>query len=142
MSEEKITGLEFLKDIPKTNDLVSAYGSVNLEQLNNVMKRLKQIPNYNELLKDNEKLSQENKQLKEEIEEYKRIEQADLEAFNNYDSILTELEEWLKENKEICKHNANIISEGIDLKKRLNIRAIIYGDTLDKIQKLKEKYKC
>ena len=68
MSEEKITGLEFLKDIPKTNDLVSAYGSVNLEQLNNVMKRLKKIPNYDELLKENNNLQQENKQLKEQLE--------------------------------------------------------------------------
>ena len=71
MSEEKITGLEFLKDIPKTNDLVSAYGSVNLEQLNNVMKRLKKIPNYDELLKENNNLQQENKQLKAELELYK-----------------------------------------------------------------------
>lgn len=66
MNEEKITGLEFLKDIPKTNGLVSAYGSVNLEQLSNVIKRFKKIPNYDEILKDNNKLQQENKQLKED----------------------------------------------------------------------------
>jgi hypothetical protein len=43
-----------------------------------------------------EVLQQENQQLKEELEEYERIEQEDLKAFNNYESILTELEEWLK----------------------------------------------
>ena len=83
--------------------------------------------NFNDLAIDYYKLQEEYEQLEQENKQLK--------------SILTELEEWLKENKEICKHNANIISEGIDLKKRLNIRAIIYGDTLDKIQKLKEKYK-
>ena len=71
-------------------------------------------------------LQQENKQLKEEIEEYKRIEQKDLEAFNNYDSILTELEEWLNKIIEIT---ANLDEKGT------------CKNVLDKIQELKEKYK-
>ena len=65
-------------------------------------------------------LQQENKQLKEEIEEYKRIEQEDLIAFNNYDSILTELEEWCKSKIDEVKYNS-------------------FDEVLDKIQELKEK---
>ena len=68
-----------------------------------------------------------------EIEEYKRIEQEDLKAFNNYDSILAELEEWLKEIMKIYEEDVfDIVSN------------TIYNqceDTLDKIQELKEKYK-
>lgn len=67
-------------------------------------------------------LKQENKQLKEEIEEYKRIEQEDLKAFNNYDSFIAELEEWCKSRIDEVKYNS-------------------FDEVLDKIQELKEKYK-
>ena len=67
------------------------------------------------------------KQLKEEIEEYKRIEQKDLEAFNNYDSILTELEEYIGQEW-YCFDNESIEFE-------------VAKDILNKIQELKEKYK-
>ena len=94
------------------------------------------------------KLQQENKQLKEELDNIKDFNnklQASKDRLDKDDynlaHILTELEEWLKEHIEICKHNANIITEGSIEKKRLNYRAIIYDDTLDKIQELKEKYK-
>lgn len=82
------------------------------------------------------KLQQENKQLKEEIEEYKRIEQKDLEAFNNYDSILTELEEWLKENAGICRLNQKYTTNQV-----YGLKEDAYYKCLNKIQELKEKYK-
>lgn len=98
------------------------------------------LKSYSELIFEISKLNtdkylleQENKHLEEEIEEYKRIEQEDLKAFNNYDSILAELEEWLKEIKKIYEEDVfDIVSN------------TIYNqceDTLDKIQELKEKYK-
>lgn len=86
-----------------------------------------------EMYAENLKLQQENKQLKEEIEEYKRIEQKDLEAFNNYDSILTELEEWLKNEKDYYFENYYYSD--------FNAYGSKLNDVLDKIQELKEKYK-
>ncbi len=151
--EEKITGLEFLKDIPKTNDLVSAYGSVNLEQLNNVVKRLKQIPNYDELLKDNEKLSQENKQLKEL--KYKFFDNSgDEESFTleDYLEISNKLYDYEKENKQLksilteleehCEVMLRIFEKMSEEQKQEQLdKYVIYDKFLGKIQELKKKYR-
>lgn len=46
---------EMLDNIPKTNNLVSAYGSINIDDLQKAMNRFKKAPTYDELLKENNK---------------------------------------------------------------------------------------
>ena len=81
-------------------------------------------------------LEQENKQLKEELENIKDFNnklQASKDRLDKDDynlaHILTKLEEWLKEKQEDYKSS------------ELYDDAFIIGCTLDKIQELKEKYK-
>jgi len=52
MSEEEF--LELISKIPKdeNNRTLSTYGSINVEDLQNAVKRLKKIPNYDELLRN------------------------------------------------------------------------------------------
>ena len=59
---------EFLKaisEIPKTSipNTISAYGAINVEQLANAVERFKKIPNYDELLKENQQLKEKVNQL-------------------------------------------------------------------------------
>ena len=60
MNKEEIDNLEnYLKNIlPKSKSTlsISAFGSVDLEDLMNNIKQLKKVPNYNDLLKENVKL--------------------------------------------------------------------------------------
>lgn len=53
-----------------------------------------------------------------------------------YKSILTELEEWLKENAGICRLNQKYITNQI-----YGLKEDTYYRCLNKIQELKEKYK-
>ena len=51
---------EFLKaieNVPKTDSInsISAYNSINVEDLANAVERFKKIPTYDELLKENQK---------------------------------------------------------------------------------------
>lgn len=51
---------EFLKaieNVPKTDSInpISAYNSINVEDLANAVDRLKKVPTYDELLKENQK---------------------------------------------------------------------------------------
>lgn len=67
---------EFLKaieNVPKTDSIntISAYNSINVEDLANAVDRFKKIPTYDELLK-------ENQELKKQVEEYQQeLEKAD-----------------------------------------------------------------
>lgn len=59
---------EFLKaieNIPKTDSInpISAYNSINVEDLANAVDRFKKVPTYDELLKENQKLETEKEQL-------------------------------------------------------------------------------
>lgn len=58
MSEEDF--LELISKIPREeNDrTLSTYGSINVEDLQNAVKRFKKIPDYEELLKENKDLQQ------------------------------------------------------------------------------------
>ena len=49
---------EALKDIPtiKSDLSISAYGSIDLDELNKAVERLNKIPNYDDLMKENNKL--------------------------------------------------------------------------------------
>lgn len=69
-------------------------------------------------------LQQENKQLKEELEEKNKMYWQQQCAY--YSSILYSLEEWLNENESFDDY----------------CNETTFTSVLDKIQKLKEKYKC
>ncbi len=58
MSEEAF--LELISKIPRDeNDrTLSTYGSINVDDLQSAVKRLKKIPDYEELLKENKDLQQ------------------------------------------------------------------------------------
>ena len=114
---------------------------------NEYLNQVKWERNFNEeLVKD---LQQENKQLKEannylqdelydlrreKTPNYYHSENVNLSRINNnYKSILTELEEWLKEKiktykEDLCDGNYLLLCDQCE-------------ETLDKIQELKEKYK-
>ena len=59
INEEEFLKEELLKAInvlPETNDSISAYASINLEELTRTMNRYKEIPDYNTLMKENNKM--------------------------------------------------------------------------------------
>lgn len=77
---------EALKDIPtiKSDLSISAYGSIDLDELNKTVERLNKIPNYDDLMKENNKLQSNWNSLRELIK-WKPIEEYDE---NKYDWVL------------------------------------------------------
>ena len=71
---------EMLDNIPKADGIASSYVGINLENLQKVMERFRKIPDYNELLKENERLHSIIKEVREYIEEM-QIWLADFEDF-------------------------------------------------------------
>ena len=61
--------MKLINDIPKSNNPspISAYGSVSVEDICNAIDRLNKVPTYDELLKENERLKEENFNLREGI---------------------------------------------------------------------------
>ena len=60
---------EFLKaieNVPKTDSInpISAYNSINVEDLANAVDRFKKVPTYDELLKENQKPKEDNRKAK------------------------------------------------------------------------------
>lgn len=55
MSEEEF--LKAIESVPKTDSInpISAYNSINVEDLANAVDRFKKVPTYDELLKKNQK---------------------------------------------------------------------------------------
>lgn len=56
---DKITYDNFLKSVPTivadTKNLISAYGSIDVEDLKNAIDRFNKVPDYGDLLKENKK---------------------------------------------------------------------------------------
>lgn len=83
---------------------ISAYGSINIDELKQVMERLKKIPNYDELIKDNNKKDKEIQRLNNIIDELEKylyticIGEATFEERGITQSIIQRLKE-LKEGK-------------------------------------------
>lgn len=63
---------EALKDIPtiKSDLPISAYGSIDLDELNKTVERLNKIPNYDDLMKENNKLQSNWNSLREFINDW------------------------------------------------------------------------
>lgn len=63
---------EFLKaieNVPKTDSInpISAYNSINVEDLANAVDRFKKVPTYDELLKENQKYKEVIDKIRKEI---------------------------------------------------------------------------
>lgn len=73
LSEKEIDDLvnEIIKiPVEKNNNCLSSYGSINVDDLIETVKELKKVPTYNELLKENQKLK---KQLKDLLNQQKEF---------------------------------------------------------------------
>ena len=81
---------EFLKateNVPKTDSInsISAYNSINVEDLANAVNRFKKVPTYDELLKENKQLKDNWNKLKEFIKDkYVYYEKETLDFFYGY----------------------------------------------------------
>ena len=80
------------------------------------------------LERENERLQQENKQLKDLCNKYEEEHKTTFETWLKEINILTELEKWLCGEKIVVYNVYGQVG-------------ILRGDILNKIQKLKEKYK-
>lgn len=86
---------ELLKEIVKlpkveTNNAISCMASINVDDLMNAVDRLNKIPDYNDLLKENQELKIK---INNKIDDYKRMK-------DNFDSkvdVLTEIDTQQKE---------------------------------------------
>lgn len=72
MSEEEIN--KIFNSIPKSKNTnsISAFNSIDIEDLKDAMKRLNEIPTFNSLLKENKQLKEQLQQSEEVIEECKQ----------------------------------------------------------------------
>ncbi len=78
--------LELITKIPKTEteNCISSFDSVNVEDLANAVERFNKIPNYNDLLKENQQLKEQLKKLKWKIRRIKKC----LKMYENKDEII------------------------------------------------------
>ena len=92
-----MTKEEFLKaieSVPKTDSInpISAYNSINIEDLANAVDRFKKVPTYDELLKENQKYKEVIDKIRKEINEEYSI--MGVKVVENYilEDILKEVE--------------------------------------------------
>lgn len=104
---------ELLKDIPKTYNMVSAYSSVNVKDLEEAVDRFKYVPNYQDLLEENNKQQKEIERLNHECDTYLKI-------ATKRKNIIDELEKWL---------SFEFYEMGLD---------VPIDEVLDKLKELKE----
>lgn len=85
---------EFLKaieNVPKTDSInsISAYNSINVEDLANAVERFKKIPTYDELLK-------ENQELKKQLEKYENELEKDTQKYKEViDKAINNSQDWI-----------------------------------------------
>lgn len=73
LKEEQVNMTEEIKEaievLPKTNDTISAYGSIDINELYKTIEKFKKVPDYNKLIKDNNNLQQKVEQLENIIKD-------------------------------------------------------------------------
>ena len=91
---------EALKDIPtiKSDLPISAYGSIDLDELNKTVERLNKIPNYDDLMKENNKLQSNCETLNNRIKELEQINEEHRKLNGQLRDNWDSLREWLEEN--------------------------------------------
>ena len=73
LTDEEIDNLvDEIMNIPveKNNNCLSSYGSINVDDLIDSIKELRKVPTYDELLRENEKLKEQQKEFIEWLEKY------------------------------------------------------------------------
>ena len=83
MNKEEL--LKAIENVPKIDSInpISAYNSINVEDLANAVDRFKKVPTYDELLKENQKYKEVIDKLKEDLNLI--IEYGDGEDASRYD---------------------------------------------------------
>lgn len=75
MNDEEIDNLihQMIFSIPKDDNksIISAYGSIDMDDLITTIRRLKKVPNINDLMKENKKLNKLKEYVNCRIEEFK-----------------------------------------------------------------------
>lgn len=96
---------EFLKaisEIPKseTKSCISAYNSINVEDLANAIDRFKIVPSYNDLLKENTNLKQALSEIREYIHETNKKEGLSqcIDTGKKLNGILQIIDKYMKED--------------------------------------------
>lgn len=88
MNGEEIDNLihQMIFGIPKDDNksIISAYGGIDMDDLTVTIRRLKKVPDINDLMKENKKLTINWNELRQNIKEY-------LEEWENSD------DEWVKD---------------------------------------------
>jgi predicted nuclease with TOPRIM domain len=92
---------EALKDIPtiKSNLSISAYGSIDLDELNKAVERLNKIPNYDDLMKENNKLQSNWNSLREWLEKVVKL-TANIDEKMTCKNVLDKMNELERKDKE------------------------------------------
>lgn len=93
-------------------EAVSAYGSINVDELTTAIDRLKKVPNYDDLLKENNKLSKALLDIKEYIDNHQLVfELSNLkqtkEWFDELYSYVNKTVNKAKEMNKICLARKN-----------------------------------
>lgn len=105
MNKEEL--LKAIMELPKieTNNPISTMNSINVDDLMSAIDRLNKVPDYNDLLKENQELKQQLEEINKMIEKcgFVNIEQVML----NYCGLLSQQQEFINylenESKEIYR---------------------------------------
>lgn len=117
---------EFLKAIMKlpkieTVNPICTMNSINVDDLMSAFDRLNKVPDYNDLLKENQELKKkyenavadyettmfEKEQLKKQLEEYKKLGFKHLQDKNN--NLETQQKEFIKYLEDLIKQNETVV---------------------------------
>ena len=128
-----MTKEEFLKEImelPKieTNNSISAMNVINVDDLMSAVDRLNKIPDYNDLLKENQELEKQLEEINKMIEKcgFVNIEQVML----NYCGLLTQQKEFIKWLKDNIDNLREIISDNRIENNINHLNYLIYKNNL------------
>ena len=109
MNDEEIDNLihQMIFGIPKDDNknIISAYGGIDMDDLTATIRRLKKVPDINDLMKENKKLTNNWNELRKRIKEYlEECENSDDEWLDGKcdmtRDILYDMEEIKEGNKE------------------------------------------
>lgn len=100
MNKEEL--LKEIMELPKieTNNPISAMNGINVDDLMSAIDRLNKIPDYNDLLKENQELK---KQLEERNIEYFKG------AYDTHDKYYTQQKEFIKWLENLIKQNETVV---------------------------------
>ena len=104
-----------MENIPKiqTNNSISSMNSINVDELRKTVEIFKRIPTFDDLQKENNKLSKENQQLKEQLKASEKARKEAIEYIKEYEKN----QNLLKWNEEDYIDVINEIKKYLDIDK-------------------------